>query len=88
MKTFRFSNPISLRKTLLKMTALSQPFGDSPLDGETVSVNIYLDILSQAKDYVYIFTPYLAVSDELNIALCAAAKRGGGRANGSSGNAG
>ena len=53
-----------------------QPFSDSPLDGETVSVNVYLDILSQAKDYVYIFTPYLAISDELHIALCAAAKRG------------
>ena len=53
-----------------------QPFGDSPLDGETVSVNIYLDILAQAKDYVYIFTPYLAVSDELNISLVSAAKRG------------
>jgi cardiolipin synthase A/B len=53
-----------------------QPFSDSPLDGETVSVNVYLDILAQAKDYVYIFTPYLAISDELNISLCAAAKRG------------
>ncbi len=53
-----------------------QPFTDSPLDGETVSVNVYLDILAQAKDYVYIFTPYLAISDELHIALCAAAKRG------------
>lgn len=53
-----------------------QPFTDSPLDGETVSLNVYLDILAQAKNYVYIFTPYLAISDELNIALCAAAKRG------------
>jgi len=53
-----------------------QPFSDSPLDGETVSVNVYLDILSQARDYVYIFTPYLALSDELRIALCMAAKRG------------
>ena len=53
-----------------------QPFSDSPLDGETVSVNVYLDILAQAKDYVYIFTPYLAISDELHLALCAAAKRG------------
>ena len=53
-----------------------QPFSDSPLDGETVSVNVYLDVLAQAKDYVYIFTPYLAISDELHIALCAAAKRG------------
>lgn len=53
-----------------------QPFCDSPLDGETVSVNVYLDILSQAKEYVYIFTPYLAISDELHLALCNAAKRG------------
>ncbi len=53
-----------------------QPFSDSPLDGETVSVNVYLDILAQAHDYVYIFTPYLAISDELHLALCAAAKRG------------
>jgi len=53
-----------------------QPFSDSPLDGETVSVNVYLDILTQAKDYVYIFTPYLAISDEMQLALCLAAKRG------------
>ena len=53
-----------------------QPFSDSPLDSETVSSNVYLDILAQAKDYVYIFTPYLAISDEMSIALMAAAKRG------------
>lgn len=53
-----------------------QPFSDSPLDGETLSSNVYLDILAQAKDYVYIFTPYLAISDEMNLALIAAAKRG------------
>ncbi len=52
------------------------PFSDSPLDGETVSVNVYIDILYQAKKYVYIFTPYLAISDELHLALCFAAKRG------------
>jgi cardiolipin synthase len=53
-----------------------QPFADSPLDEETVSVNVYLDILSQARDYVYIFSPYLAISDELQLALMLAAKRG------------
>jgi cardiolipin synthase len=53
-----------------------QPFSDSPLDGETVSLNVYHDILAQAKSYVYIFTPYLAISDELQISLCQAAKRG------------
>ncbi len=53
-----------------------QPFSDSPLDGETVSSNVYLDILAQSKDYVYIFTPYLAISDEMSLALMSAAKRG------------
>ncbi|MEG0876369.1 MAG: cardiolipin synthase [Oscillospiraceae bacterium] len=59
-----------------KADGFVQPFCDSPLDGETVSLSIYLDILAQAKDYVYIFTPYLATSDELQFALCSAAKRG------------
>ena len=73
---FTVFKPDSTPENAFESDGFVQPFGDSPLDGETVSVNIYLDILSQAKDYVYIFTPYLAVSDELNIALCAAAKRG------------
>lgn len=53
-----------------------QPFGDSPLDNEPLSENIYIDILSQAQDYVYINTPYLAISNEMQTALTTAAKRG------------
>lgn len=53
-----------------------QPFCDSPLDSETVSENVYLDILSQARHYVYIFTPYLVIDSTLQAALCLAAKRG------------
>lgn len=53
-----------------------QPFGDSPLDAEPVAENVYIDILAQAKDYVYIATPYLAISNEMQTALCLAAKRG------------
>lgn len=53
-----------------------QPFGDSPLDGEPLSENVYIDILSQAEDYVYINTPYLAISNEMQTALMTAAKRG------------
>ena len=53
-----------------------QPFCDSPLDSETVSENVYLDILSQARRYVYIFTPYLVIDSTLQSALCLAAKRG------------
>lgn len=53
-----------------------QPYGDSPLDHENVGENIYLNIISKAKDYVYIFTPYLILDHEMIIALCNAAKSG------------
>ncbi|MCI8374297.1 MAG: cardiolipin synthase [Lachnospiraceae bacterium] len=53
-----------------------QPYGDSPLDEEIVAENVYLNILNQARDYVYIFTPYLIVDHEMETALCLAAKRG------------
>ena len=57
-------------------TGLVQPYTDSPLDNETIAENVYLDILHQAKKYVYIFTPYLIVDDVMRNALCQAAKRG------------
>lgn len=53
-----------------------QPFGDSPLDGERSAENVYLNIISQAKEYVWIMTPYLIITDELSRALTLAAKRG------------
>jgi cardiolipin synthase len=53
-----------------------QPFGDSPLDGERSAENVYLNIISQAKDYVWIMTPYLIITDEMNRSLSLAAKRG------------
>ena len=53
-----------------------QPFGDSPLDDERSAENVYLNIISQAKSYVWIMTPYLIITDEMNRALTLAAKRG------------
>ena len=53
-----------------------QPFTDTPLDNEAVSQNVYMDILNQATDYVYIFTPYLIIDDEMKTALTLASKRG------------
>lgn len=53
-----------------------QPFGDDPLDNENVGEDVYIEILSQAKKYVYIMTPYLILSDEMKRALVMAAKRG------------
>lgn len=53
-----------------------QPFSDSPLDDETTAENVYLEVLAQASDYVYIFTPYLVIDNEMQTALCLAARRG------------
>lgn len=53
-----------------------QPYADSPLDEEPLAETVYMDILSQAQDYVYIYTPYLAVGEEMLDALKMAAKRG------------
>ncbi len=53
-----------------------QPYGDSPLDGETVGENVYLNMINKAKDYIYITTPYLIIDNELVTALILAAKSG------------
>lgn len=52
------------------------PYCDSPMDAEHVSEQVYLQILNQAQDYVYINTPYLIIDDSMVAALCLAAKRG------------
>lgn len=52
------------------------PYADSPMDKENVGEHVYLQILNQAQEYVYINTPYLIVDDGVLSALCLAAKRG------------
>jgi len=52
------------------------PYGDTPLDSERLGENVYVDILNQAKEYCYIFTPYLIISEKMIYALQMAAKRG------------
>ncbi|MCL1989365.1 MAG: cardiolipin synthase [Defluviitaleaceae bacterium] len=52
------------------------PYGDSPLDHEQLGENVYIDMLNQAQRYVYIFTPYLIISENMIYALQMAAKRG------------
>ena len=52
------------------------PYGETPLDDEVTGQNIYLNIINQANDYVYIVTPYLIVDTDMINALTLAAKRG------------
>ncbi|MBV7275095.1 cardiolipin synthase [Clostridium sp. PL3] len=68
--------PYIHNKSDLDYSGYVQPFSDSPLDNEAVGENIYIELLSQAKRYIYIFTPYLIIDNEMKSALCMAAKRG------------
>ena len=60
----------------LDMNGFVMPYGDSPLDHETVGEHVYLDILYQARKYVHIMTPYLILDDDMIMALTYAATRG------------
>ncbi len=53
-----------------------QPYADSPMDNENVGEHVYLQIINNAKKYVYINTPYLIIDDSMTSALCLAAKSG------------
>ncbi|MBQ8959917.1 MAG: cardiolipin synthase [Ruminococcus sp.] len=53
-----------------------QPFSDSPLDNEPVGKLAYLEMISNARSFVYITTPYLIIDEEMIDALAFAAKKG------------
>ena len=52
------------------------PYGENPFKDENVAENIYLNIISNAKKYLYIFTPYLIIDTDLINNLILAAQRG------------
>ena len=52
------------------------PYGDNPFSDEHLGVNIYMDIINTAKNYVHICSPYLIPNNDLISALIYAAKRG------------
>ena len=53
-----------------------QPYGDNPLAKERVAENVYLNLINSAQKSLYLMTPYLIITEEVNRALGLAAKRG------------
>lgn len=53
-----------------------QPYIYNPINEKLVARDVYVNILNDATDYVYITTPYLIMDTELTNALLAAARRG------------
>ncbi len=57
-----------------KTDGIVQPFYDNPFDENAVGESLYMSMLNQANDYVYITTPYLIISREMITSLINAAK--------------
>ena len=53
-----------------------QPYADTPLDDRAVGEEIYLSVISAARETLYITTPYFIVEDAMVRALVNAAKSG------------
>lgn len=53
-----------------------QPYGESPLSNEHLAENAYMNIIKNAKHELYLTTPYLIISSEMQRELILAAKRG------------
>lgn len=68
--------PWLLEDCPIKAPGFVQPYADSPMDKENVGEHVYLQIVNQARDYLYINTPYLIIDESMMSALCLAAKSG------------
>lgn len=55
---------------------LVQPYTDTPLTCERVGLTVYFNLITKAKNYIYITTPYLILDQTTTHALCNAAKSG------------
>ena len=53
-----------------------QPYSDSPLDHIHIGEDVYMNIIRNARRYVWFSTPYLVLTDEMICELTGAARRG------------
>jgi len=53
-----------------------QIYDNNPFSNETVSKNIYLNLINNANKYIYITTPYLIIDNEIINSLILASKSG------------
>lgn len=52
------------------------PYGDIPFDYESISEQVYLNIINNSAKYCYISSPYLILTESLKTALINAKRRG------------
>ena len=59
-----------------KKTSFVLPFSDSPTDEENVCRTVHFNLITKARKYIYICTPYLILDHDMTSALKIAAKCG------------
>lgn len=52
------------------------PYGDDAFNSEDIAESVYLEIINNAKKYLYITTPYVVIDNQMLTALTFAAKKG------------
>lgn len=52
------------------------PYSESPFNNELLAEKIYIDVINNAKEYVYIFSPYFVTDDKVLSSLKLAANKG------------
>lgn len=69
---------LCIEHNIYKEKGFVAPYGDGPrpIYEDYIGMNVYLNIINQSKDYIYISTPYLIVEHEFIQALINASKRG------------
>lgn len=61
---------------IIRAPGIVQPYNDGPWDDKAIGENVYLNMITRAKNYIYISTPYLILSNEIVSALQNAAQSG------------
>ncbi len=69
-------NAYRLSSNLPISDALVAPFADGPINGELLTKNVYLSLITKAKREILITTPYLIIDYELSEAIKLAVKSG------------
>lgn len=61
---------------IVNSTGTYIPFADNPLDNETISKNVLVDLINKSKSYLYLMSPYLIIDEEIRNSINLAAKSG------------
>lgn len=77
--TGKYEDPLLYKYDFPKnemMDGFVLPYGDIPTDKRDIGLDVHLSMIYNAKDYIYIQTPYLIIGYEMIQALCNAARSG------------